>query len=427
MKKGFTLIELLVVISIIAILVALLVPAVLLARESARRAACQNNLRQVGIGLHLFADNDPNERFCTGASDFRRDGCMDTWGWVADLVNMNAADANSVLCPSNPLAGSEKLNDLLGKDTTDAKDGAPLVRLNDGVCGSSSFNGVVGGGGSGSFADTAANTPARQALVARAFLEQGYNTNYAAGWHLVRSVPKFYVDATGDILTAGDSGKNGLKGLSTTRGPLTRIVAEAGAISLSQIGILGDAAPGDVDEAILAYNLSYSASLEDGSADPFAQGSVASKEFITQGTLLSEAFNDGPAYYNDANKSISLMPQQGSLTAQKIAETSGGQLPSPTGPAGNGTYLQDTRDWFAVHGSGKKKTANILFADGSTRTFTDLNGDGFLNPGFAVPKNLTDAQYGGIGYRGPEVELEPQQMFNGVFLIKTDKLSVFED
>ena len=426
-RKGFTLIELLVVISIIAILVALLVPAVLLARESARRAACQNNLRNIGIGLHLFADNDPNERYCTGASDFRRDGCMDTWGWVADLVNMNAADGNVIVCPSNPLRGSEKLNDLLGKDTTDSKDGAPLVRLSDGVCGAASFNGASGSGGTSTFGATAPNTPERQAVIARAFLEQGYNTNYAAGWHLVRSVPKFTVDASGDILAVGAAGKTGLKGLSTTRGPLTRRVAESGAITLSNIGVLGDSAPGDVDEAILAFNISYSASLEDGNADPFAQGSVAAKEFLTQGSLLSEAFNDGPAYYNDTNKAISLMPQQGSLTAQKVAETSGGQLPPPTGPAGSGTYLQDTRDWFAVHGSGKKKTANILFADGSTRTYTDFNGDGFLNPGFPVPKNLTEAQYGGIGYRGPEVEIGPETMFNGVFLIKTDKLNVFED
>ncbi len=426
-RKGFTLIELLVVISIIAILVALLVPAVLLARESARRAACQNNLRNIGIGMHLFADNDPNERYCSGASDFRRDGCMDTWGWVADLVNMNAADGQVVICPSNPLRGSEKLNDLLGKDTTDNKDGAPLNRLSDGVCGASSFNGASGSGATGTFADTAPNTPERQAVVARAFLAQGYNTNYAAGWHLVRSVPKFTVSSTGDILTAGTAGKSGLKGLSTTRGPLTRKVAESGAINLSNIGILGDSAPGDVDEAILAYSIQFSANLEDGSVDPFSQGSAEAKEYITQGSLLSEAFNDGPAYWNSSNTAISLAPQQGSLTAQKNAEISGGQLANPTGPAGNGLFLQDTRDWFAVHGSGKKKTANILFADGSTRTYTDFNGDGFLNPGFQVPKNLTDAQYGGIGYRGPEVEIGPETMFNGVFLIKTDKLSVFEE
>ena len=71
--RGFTLVELLVVITIIGILISLLMPAVQAARESARRAKCSNNLKQVGLAM-LSHDNN-HGHFPSGGWG---------WGWVGD-------------------------------------------------------------------------------------------------------------------------------------------------------------------------------------------------------------------------------------------------------------------------------------------------------------------------------------------------------
>jgi prepilin-type N-terminal cleavage/methylation domain-containing protein/prepilin-type processing-associated H-X9-DG protein len=391
-KRAFTLVEILVVVAIIATLAAILLPALSAAREAARSSQCRNNLRQFFVGFAVHADNDPNERYSTGAFDYKRDGSIDTYGWVADLVNAGICKPGDLLCPSNPSQGVEKYNDYLGTSTIAPKEGCPPDRLLAGASGL--WN------GSGTYASA---TPEEKATgVALHFLSKGYGTNYITTWFFSRTGPALQNGGSGvivyseDNVNTSDTGVFKIKGLNGTLGPLSRAVAEASPYTTAVIPIMGDANIGDASEAVLAAEI---------------------PEFLPKGHRLCESFSDGPALrVCDGNGMVNWGSETGTVTVYDPASPTASiyyQEQPPRGvPKPTPTHLQDYRDFAPVHGG----NCNIMFADGSIRSFKDLNGDGYLNPGFDVDTNSPSVAK--VGYSDSRIELPPALIFSGVFLEK---------
>lgn len=406
-RSGFTIIELLVTITIIAILVALLIPAVNVARENARKATCQNNLRQIGIALHAFSNQNSQGRLATGATDFLRDGCPDKIGWLANINDVGALTPEGVLCPTNPARGSAFLEQLLTTDTNATAVTADPKDMTAGLC--SALNPADAG--------YLATGSARVNLVA-AQVRKGFNTNYTPSWFLVRG--RIQQKAIGQLpsyqvgLVGGPFLGRGLTSGGLTQGDLSTLTGSDPPSNL--IPLLGDGQSGNV---VLSQTLT---------------------EGLVAGSPLVELFTRGPSVYDVSTTSIKQL--QGSkanpLDLDAIQPTS---YPLPGEVVGHGgvgknetTYqsnsgdwtaaignasaqklcLQDTRGWSPVH----RRSCNLLMADGSVTSVQDLNKDGFLNPGF--PVEPADAPYdvlnSSVGYTDGKVEMSSSEVFGGTFL-----------
>ena len=101
-RRAFTLIELLVVIAIIAILAAMLLPALASAKQKAWTISCVSNLKQIGLGLKMFAD-DNEERYPQSGGSITwnwADPASPTNGWMQQIYSY-VQNTNVFHCPGN--------------------------------------------------------------------------------------------------------------------------------------------------------------------------------------------------------------------------------------------------------------------------------------------------------------------------------------
>lgn len=386
-RRGFTLVEIMVVMTIIAILIAILVPAIGFVRETARGTQCKSSLRQFYIGFTGLADKNKDGRYTSGAFDPSRDGCPDAIGWVADLVNAKVCKPIELLCPSNIAQGCEKYKDILTDPTSATGENTTLAKQQLGTC-STTLTGT-----------TAADN----------FMAKGFGTNHVSSWFMVRTAMQTQGTASSTGGTITTTNQNILKSLNGSKGPLKRRIIDQSPQTANTIPLMADANVGDTQDRFLDVDLRGT----DGTL------------YLAAGSPLAESFSDGPYFSgngNGANDATFAKLGSTQVTILSVVGNGAGTLPTITGVAmdeqpSKGVakkqnlqlqLLQDYRDFGPVHGGG----SNVLMADGSVKVFQDTNGDTFLNPGFKTVSASASGYAGGDN----TVELPESEIFSGALL-----------
>jgi prepilin-type N-terminal cleavage/methylation domain-containing protein len=148
-RLGFTLVELLVTIAIIAILISLLLPAVQYVRESARRVACQNNAKQIGLALHTYETSiqefppssvsGPSHNWVAFVLPFmEQNNIAAVYDWSVSWSHKKNQPAISyivptLLCPSTPESPSFRLDELPQGGRAATSDYAPVTAVSNTV------------------------------------------------------------------------------------------------------------------------------------------------------------------------------------------------------------------------------------------------------------------------------------------------------
>ena len=329
--RGFTLVELLVVIAIIGLLVAILLPALSSARNSAQAAGSGSNLSAFGRGFMIHSTEDKSSRLSTGAFDHLRDGDVRKVGWVADIIRVKVSNPGKALDPANSSTVNEKVADYIGALNT------------------SKANPVRWKGKSSNVHYGAADGPTdlTSATAAQKFKlwEDGYNTNYATTWHFSRGDCNLGSDgklsASMNPVTS-DPGKCPLDG----DGPLTEKKLTGGGVSRDRVALMGPSRNGDGADALVtdAVFNSFNSFFGDG------------QKIITTGAIMVESFTDG-------------------MNCPFEDTTLGGA---------SGEKIHEINDIVPLHGARKTTVgantlltggyAQVLFADGHVAKIEDAGG-----------------------------------------------------